>query len=150
MIIEVFGEPNSGKSNFVVNDYIKDDDIVLYVDLDNKLLNEYVRNNMLLYYPKTAEDLYDTLLELKEDIDTLVIDSLPMLISKDGTVYKTLAMIQKIISYCRRNKINVVLVNQYRYKNNGLATYGYKRLGIYYNTRICVESDNIKIIKGTL
>ena len=72
-------------------------------------------------------------------IDTIIIDSLPMLTNKENNADKVISEIQRIISICNRNKIDLYIINQYR-MNNKCENYTYylNRLRLYYNKRIKV------------
>ena len=81
----------------------------------------------------------DAINRLAGSIDTIIIDSLPMLTNKENNADKVISEVQRIISICNRNKIDLYIINQYR-MNNKCENYTYylNRLRLYYNKRIKV------------
>ena len=63
-----------------------------------------------------------------------------MLINDENNTDKVITDVQKIISICNRNKIDLYIINQYR-TNNRCEEYTYylSRLRLYYNKRIKVD-----------
>lgn len=142
---EVYGDINCGKTNFVLS-LIDDEDIVLFIDADRKIYDiKNKKENIFLYHCNDVEDIYNTLKEIIQYIDIVIIDSLPALKSKDYNMdskyidHDFYDMVKKIISLCKTSSCSVFTINQTR---NGLeeSTFAYKYLFQYYNLRIKIEN----------
>lgn len=138
MVYEVYGPPSSGKSTHVLNT-LTDDKICLYVNADFQLMNNIIDDSVYIVNSNDVSTIKSIITQLSDSIDTVIIDSLPMITNKEQNMDKVISDIQKIISICNRNKIDLYIINQYR-TNMYCEEYTYylNRLKIYYHKRIKV------------
>ena len=138
MIYEIYGPPSSGKSTHVLKN-IQQDKLCLYINADFQLMNNFIDDNLYIVNSNDVATIKSIVQQLSDSIDTIVIDSLPMITNKEENIEKVISDIQKIISICNRNKIDLYIINQYR-TNQYCEEYTYylNRLKIYYHKRIKV------------
>ena len=139
--IEIYGEPDIGKTKFALS-LLDKDDIVVYIDSDRKLRHDQVPDLSEFYimYPRNVLDILEMVTKISKFVDVIVIDSLPTIHEKDVIAY-----IQDIISICKKNNCTIIVINQIRFNGKKNVTYGIKRLGLYYSMRIEVTKDIINI-----
>ena len=139
MVYEIHGSPDSGKSSYILNKVKEEDKLCLYINADFQLLDNIIDSSLYILNSNNIETIKDAISRLAGSIDTIIIDSLPMLTNKENNANKVISEIQKIISICNRNKIDLYIINQYR-MNNKCEEYTYylNRLKLYYNKRIKV------------
>lgn len=139
MVYEIHGSPDSGKSSYILNKVKEEDKLCLYINADFQLLDNIIDSSLYILNSNNIETIKDAISRLAGSIDTIIIDSLPMLTNKENNANKVISEIQKIISICNRNKIDLYIINQYR-MNNKCEEYTYylNRLRLYYNKRIKV------------
>ena len=139
MVYEIHGSPDSGKSSYILNKVKEEDKLCLYINADFQLLDNIIDSSLYILNSNNIETIKDAISRLVGSIDTIIIDSLPMLTNKENNANKVISEIQKIISICNRNKIDLYIINQYR-MNNKCEEYTYylNRLRLYYNKRIKV------------
>lgn len=139
MVYEIHGSPDSGKSSYILNKVKEEDKLCLYINADFQLLDNIIDSSLYILNSNNIETIKDAISRLVGSIDTIIIDSLPMLTNKENNANKVISEIQKIISICNRNKIDLYIINQYR-MNNKCEEYTYylNRLKLYYNKRIKV------------
>lgn len=139
MIYEIYGPPGSGKSTYVLNKLKDKEHICLYVNADRQLMDNIITDDTFIVNSNDVLTIKKIITELSESVDSVVIDSLPMIIDEENNPSKTISEVQKIISICNRNKIDLYIINQYR-QNDKVEGYTYylNRLRIYYNERIKV------------
>ena len=102
--------------------------------MDNLIGNEIyiVNTNNMPVIKSVVEQLSNT-------VDIIVIDSLPMLTNEEENISKVITDMQKIISICNRNGVDLYVINQYRNSQYSEEyTYYLNRLKIYYHKRIKV------------
>lgn len=149
--IEIYGEPDVGKTKYALS-LLDKDDIVVYIDSDRKLRYEQVPDlpEFYIMYPRNVLDIFEIITKISKFVDIIVIDSLPTINNKDeamNSVFEkdVISYIQDIISICKKNGCTIVIVNQIRFNGKKEVTYGIKRLGLYYSMRIEVLKDTINI-----
>lgn len=138
MIYEVYGPPSSGKSTRVIKELSKDK-ICLYVNADFQLMDNLIGTDTYIVNTNKMPIIKTVVEQLSNTVDVIVIDSLPMLTNEEENINKVITDMQKIISICNRNGVDLYIVNQYR--NNQYSeeyTYYLNRLKIYYHKRIKV------------
>ena len=140
MIYEIHGDPDTGKSSYILNKIKEEEKLCLYINADFQLQDNIIDSSLYILNTNRIETIKDAVTKLAESIDTIVIDSLPMLINDEGNTDKVITDVQRIISICNRNKIDLYIINQYR-TNNRCEEYTYylSRLRLYYNKRIKVD-----------
>lgn len=150
MVIEITGDPGIGKSTYALS-LIDDNKIILYINADKQLNTNYMRDNMFILQENNINEIVKIINNLINNIDIIVLDSLPSLNDGEGLVdintNKILSGVQKLISLCNRNKCDLIIVNQERYSNKGVYTYGLNRLNLYYSKRIKITENGIVITK---
>ena len=140
MIYEIYGSPDTGKSTTVLKSIKGEERLCLYVNADFQLLDNLIDSSLYILNTNRIETIKDAVTKLAESIDTIVIDSLPMLTNDENNTDKVITDVQKIISICNRNKIDLYIINQYRMNNRCEGyTYYLNRLRLYYNKRIKVD-----------
>lgn len=150
MIIEVTGDPGIGKSTYALS-LANDNKIILYINADKQLNTNYMRSNMFILQENNINEIVKIISSLIINLDVIVLDSLPSL--NDGrqlvdiNTNKILSGVQKLISLCNRNKCDLIIVNQERYSNRGIYTYGLNRLNLYYSKRIKITKDGVVVTK---
>ena len=139
MVYEIHGSPDSGKSSYILNKVKEEDKLCLYINADFQLLDNIIDSSLYILNSNNIETIKDAINRLAGSIDTIIIDSLPMLTNKENNADKVISEVQRIISICNRNKIDLYIINQYR-MNNKCENYTYylNRLRLYYNKRIKV------------
>ncbi len=139
MIYEIHGNPDTGKSSYILNKIQKEDKLCLYVNADFQLQDNIIDSSLYILNSNDILIIKDAISRLAGSIDTIIIDSLPMLTNKEHNADKVISEVQKVISICNRNKIDLYIINQYR-MNNKYEEYTYylNRLRLYYNKRIKV------------
>lgn len=157
-IIEVYGDNFIGKTSYALSLIKNKEDIVLFIDADNKLsnksnlINEYP--NMYISHTNNIKDIYKLLEDIVQYLDIIIIDSLPNLVLNtnlnnlqyDFKLFKIIKDI--IIKLCKPNNCNLIIVNQNRIKsNNKKQSFGIRALGPYYTKRIYVKENDIQITK---
>ena len=70
-IIEVIGNPDIGKTKFVLS-LLDKEDLVLYIDIDRKLYN-ISNDNIFIYQENFVENILNTLKEIIEYVDVIII-----------------------------------------------------------------------------
>ena len=140
MVYEIYGPPDSGKSSYILSKTKEENKLCLYVNADFQLLDNLIDSSLYILNSNDVKTIKDTANKLAGSIDTIIIDSLPMITNEDHNTNKVISDIQKIISICNRNKIDLYIINQYR-ANNKCEDYTYylSRLRLYYNKRIKVD-----------
>ena len=110
-----------------------------YINADFQLQDNIIDSSLYILNSNNIETIKDAINRLAGSIDTIIIDSLPMLTNKENNADKVISEVQRIISICNRNKIDLYIINQYR-MNNKCENYTYylNRLRLYYNKRIKV------------
>ena len=139
MIEEIHWNPDSGKSSYILNKIKEEEKLCLYVNADFQLQDNIIDSSLYILNSNNIETIKDAINRLAGSIDTIIIDSLPMLTNKENNADKVISEVQRIISICNRNKIDLYIINQYR-MNNKCENYTYylNRLRLYYNKRIKV------------
>lgn len=139
MVYEIYGPSDSGKSVYVLDRLESDNNTCLYVNADFQLMDNIVSDNVYIVNDNNIEIIKDIIENLRDSLDIVVIDSLPMITNSDHNLSRVISDIQKIISICNRNKIDLYIINQYR-TNEKCTDYTYylNRLRLYYNKRIKV------------
>ena len=139
MIYEIYGNPDTGKSSYVLNKIKEEEKLCLYINADFQLQDNIIDSSLYILNSNNIETIKDAINRLAGSIDTIIIDSLPMLTNKENNADKVISEVQRIISICNRNKIDLYIINQYR-MNNKCENYTYylNRLRLYYNKRIKV------------
>ena len=139
MIYEIHGDPDTGKSSYILNKIKEEEKLCLYINADFQLQDNIIDSSLYILNSNNIESIKDAINRLAGSIDTIIIDSLPMLTNKENNADKVISEIQRIISICNRNKIDLYIINQYR-MNNKCENYTYylNRLRLYYNKRIKV------------
>lgn len=153
--VEVFGNDNCGKTSFVLSQLEKDD-IVLYIDADNHLNYNILKewHNLQYMNISVAEQIYDVISQIVEYLDVVVIDSIAALktekedMSNINLDKELFMVIKKIITLCRKHEVTIICINQLRVGQREYNTFGLKFLGHYFTQRIeVVNSSTINIIK---
>lgn len=139
MIYEIYGNPDVGKSSYILNKIQKEDKLCLYVNADFQLQDNIIDSSLYILNSNDVSIIKDAANRLAGSIDIIIIDSLPMLTNKEHNTDKVISEVQKIVSICNRNKIDLYIINQYR-MNSKCEEYTYylNRLRLYYNKRIKV------------
>lgn len=139
MIYEIYGDPDTGKSSYILNKIKEEEKLCLYINADFQLQDNIIDSSLYILNSNNIETIKDAINRLAGSIDTIIIDSLPMLTNKENNADKVISEVQRIISICNRNKIDLYIINQYR-MNNKCENYTYylNRLRLYYNKRIKV------------
>ncbi len=139
MIYEIYGDPDVGKSSYILDKVQKEDKLCLYVNADFQLQDNIIDSSLYILNSNDVSIIKDAANRLAGSIDIIIIDSLPMLTNKEHNIDKAISEVQKIVSICNRNKIDLYIINQYR-MNNKCEEYTYylNRLRLYYNKRIKV------------
>ena len=117
MVYEVYGSPDTGKSTTVLKSIKDEQKLCLYVNADFQLLDNLIDSSLYILNTNRIETIKDAVTKLAESIDTIVIDSLPMLTNDENNTDKVITDVQRIISICNRNKIDLYIINQYRTNN---------------------------------
>ena len=140
MVYEIYGPPDSGKSSYILSRTKEENKLCLYVNADFQLLDNLIDSSLYILNSNDIKTIKDATNRLAGSIDTIIIDSLPMITNEDHNTDKVISDIQKIMSICNRNKIDLYIINQYR-ANNKCEDYTYylSRLRLYYNKRIKVD-----------
>ena len=102
-------------------------------------MNNIIDDSVYIVNSNDVSTIKSIITQLSDSVDTIIIDSLPMITNKEHNIDKVISDIQKIISICNRNKIDLYIINQYR--TNAYCeeyTYYLNRLKIYYHKRIKV------------
>ena len=146
-IIEVYGDNVTGKTLYALS-LIKDNDLSLYIDADCKLRDNLDYNeNMIIMKNNDIKTVYDVIKQMVNELDIIVIDSLPSIISDkdinnlqyDFHIFKE---IREIISLCKNNNCDLIIVNQLRlHKNNIKKSFGLRALGLYYTRRVYIDDN---------
>ena len=138
MIYEIYGPPGTGKSVHALST-LTSDKLCLYVNADFQLMNNIIDDSVYIVNSNDVSTIKSIITQLSDSVDTIIIDSLPMITNKEQNMDKVISDIQKIISICNRNKIDLYIINQYR-ANMYCEEYTYylNRLKIYYHKRIKV------------
>ena len=139
MIYEIYGDPDVGKSSYILDKVQKEDKLCLYVNADFQLQDNIIDSSLYILNSNDVSIIKDAANRLAGSIDIIIIDSLPMLTNKEHNIDKATSEVQIIVSICNRNKIDLYIINQYR-MNNKCEEYTYylNRLRLYYNKRIKV------------
>lgn len=167
-IVEIYGQEASGKTTLAlhaVSECQKLGKKVAYIDLENALSKQYVKNigiktsELLIVYPKSGEEALDMVARLVEaNIDLIVIDSVAALIPKAeleadlekqaiGSQARMMsAGLRKINAVLTNKSTIVVFINQIRNKintsffaGNPETTTGGKALGYFASLRISLK-----------
>ena len=138
MIYEIYGPPGTGKSVHALST-LTSDKLCLYVNADFQLMNNIIDDSVYIVNSNDVSTIKSIITQLSDSVDTIIIDSLPMITNKEQNMDKVISDIQKILSICNRNKIDLYIINQYR-ANMYCEEYTYylNRLKIYYHKRIKV------------
>ena len=151
-IIEVIGNPDIGKTKFVLS-LLDKEDLVLYIDIDRKLYN-ISNDNIFIYQENFVENILNTLKEIIEYVDVIIIDSLPTLMTKNMTMNnhidkKLYSYIKEILSWCINNKKTLFIINQLRFfsiENDFYNSFGLDKFLEYYSLRVLVEKNKYSIV----
>lgn len=146
-IIEIYGDNFTGKTLYALS-LIKDNDLSLYIDADCKLRDNLNYNeNMIIMKNNDIKTIYDVIKQMVNELDIIIIDSLPSIISDkdinnlqyDFHIFKE---IREIISLCKNNNCDLIIVNQLRlHKNNIKKSFGLRALGLYYTRRVYIDDN---------
>lgn len=154
-IIEVYGNNFVGKTLYALS-LLDKNKASLYIDVDCKLQDnlDYPKN-MFIFRNNDINDIYELVARTINDLDTIVIDSLPNVTSDkninnlqyDFDIFKK---IREIIALCKDNDVDLIIVNQMRYhKGTKRKSFGLRALGLYYTKRIYIDDNgNPKITKN--
>lgn len=140
MIYEVYGPPDAGKTTFTI-DRIKDDNhLCLYINADFQIMENIVHSSLYILNSNNITTIKDAVVRLQGCVDSIIIDSLPMITNDEENTDKVITEIQRIISICKKNNIDLYIINQYRMNSRNSEDYTYylNRLHLYYNERIKV------------
>lgn len=139
MVYEIYGPPDSGKTTYTLDLIKPSEHLSLYVNADFQIMRNIVDANLYILNSNDITTIKEAVITLKDSIDTIIIDSLPMINNNEHNIDKVISDIQKIISICKRNNIDLYIINQYRMnKQHEEYTYYLNRLRLYYNKRIKV------------
>lgn len=138
MIYEIYGSPDSGKSSYALS-LLEKDKIILYINSDFQATKELLSENMYILNSNNITLIKESVIHLIDLIDVVIIDSLPTVTNEENNTEKVISDIQKIISVCNRNKTDLYVINQLRYRKDRIDyTYYLNRLKLYYHKRIKV------------
>lgn len=138
MIYEIYGSPDSGKSSYALS-LLEKDKIILYINSDFQATKELLSENMYILNSNNITLIKESVSHLIDLIDVVIIDSLPTVTNEENNTEKVISDIQKIISVCNRNKTDLYVINQLRYRKDRIDyTYYLNRLKLYYHKRIKV------------
>ena len=138
MVYEIYGSPDSGKSSYALS-LLEKDNIILYINSDFQATKELLSENMYILNSNDATLIKESVIHLIDLIDVVIIDSLPTVTNEENNTEKVISDIQKIISVCNRNKTDLYVINQLRYRKDRIDyTYYLNRLKLYYHKRIKV------------
>lgn len=138
MIYEIYGSPDSGKSSYALS-LLEKDNIILYINSDFQATKELLSENMYILNSNNITLIKESVIHLIDLIDVVIIDSLPTVTNEENNTEKVISDIQKIISVCNRNKTDLYVINQLRYRKDRIDyTYYLNRLKLYYHKRIKV------------
>lgn len=138
MIYEIYGSPDSGKSSYALS-LLEKDKIILYINSDFQATKELLSENMYILNSNNITLIKESVTHLIDLIDVVIIDSLPTVTNEENNTEKVISDIQKIISVCNRNKTDLYVINQLRYRKDRIDyTYYLNRLKLYYHKRIKV------------
>lgn len=138
MIYEIYGSPDSGKSSYALS-LLEKDKIILYINSDFQATKELLSENMYILNSNNVTLIKESVIHLIDLIDVVIIDSLPTVTNEENNTEKVISDIQKIISVCNRNKTDLYVINQLRYRKDRIDyTYYLNRLKLYYHKRIKV------------
>ena len=163
-ITEISGAANCSKSSFIFN-LIKanPDSIALYIDMDHSMNYSYLQeafdlneDSVIITQPNNIEQMIDIIETLIDDIDIVIIDSLPSMISKaesdmsmqQQTNYNYITETIKRLSAIIRNRDTaLILVNQLRNdlkakKFGAETTIANKALNLYATMRLEIKQTN--------
>lgn len=139
MVYEIYGPPDSGKTTYTLDLIKPSEHLSLYVNADFQIMRNIVDANLYILNSNDITTIKEAVITLKDSIDTIIIDSLPMINNNEHNIDKVISDIQKIISICKRNNIDLYIINQYRMnQQHEEYTYYLNRLRLYYNKRIKV------------
>lgn len=174
-ITNLYGPEGSGKSSLALHAVKEAVDLgkrVVFIDAEFALNTEYARNigidlsKVYIYQPETAEQAFDIIYMLLEDVDYIVIDSMPALVPEKelagGAADQNVALqarlfskeLRKLSGQVSKQKTAVVCINQLREKvNNSGWGKSWKATGgraLKFYSSINLEVRNIgQIKKGT-
>lgn len=138
MVYEIYGSPDSGKSSYALS-LLEKDKIILYINSDFQATKELLSENMYILNSNNITLIKESVTHLIDLIDVVIIDSLPTVTNEESNTEKVISDIQKIISVCNRNKTDLYVINQLRYRKDRIDyTYYLNRLKLYYHKRIKV------------
>jgi predicted ATP-dependent serine protease len=138
MIYEIYGSPDSGKSSYALS-LLEKDKIILYINSDFQATKELLSENMYILNSNNITLIKESVTHLIDLIDVVIIDSLPTVTNEENNTEKVISDIQKIISVCNRNRTDLYVINQLRYRKDRIDyTYYLNRLKLYYHKRIKV------------
>lgn len=139
MVYEIYGPPDSGKTTYTLDLIKPSEHLSLYVNADFQIMRNIVDSNLYILNSNDITTIKKAVITLKDSIDTIIIDSLPMINNDEHNIDKVISDIQKIISICKRSNIDLYIINQYRMnQQHEEYTYYLNRLRLYYNKRIKV------------
>jgi recombination protein RecA len=163
-IVEISGPANTSKSSFIFN-LIKanSDYISLYIDIDHSMNYNYMKktfgldeDNVIITQPTDTEQMINIIETLVDDVDIIIIDSLPSLISKEE-LQKSMTQqmnynyitetIKKLAAVIRNKDTALILVNQVRSdlkakRYNAETTVANKALNLYASIRLEIKQTN--------
>lgn len=138
MVYEIYGSPDSGKSSYALS-LLEKDKIILYINSDFQATKELLSENMYILNSNNITLIKESVTHLIDLIDVVIIDSLPTVTNEENNTEKVISDIQKIISVCNRNRTDLYVINQLRYRKDRIDyTYYLNRLKLYYHKRIKV------------
>lgn len=170
-IIDLFGQQGAGKTSLALHALQKaqEKDLeAVFVDAEHSLNTEYAKaigvdlSKVYIYQPTTAEEAFNVINMLLDDIDYIIIDSMPALVPKaelegnaeDQTVGLQARIfskeLRKLAGKIRKSGTSLVCVNQMRSNiNSGWGrsdkTTGGRALKFYSSIRL--EVKNVGSIK---
>lgn len=154
-IIEIYGDNYSGKTSYAIS-LLNSNDIILYIDADNKLNNNIqCPINTYIYKDNNINNIYNLIKDTINNLDVIVIDSLPSICS-DSNIYNLqydfsiFVIIRKIIALCKDHNCKLIIINQLRKHKNKIRSFGLRALGLYYTKRIQIINKNETIITKNL
>lgn len=163
-IVEISGAANTSKSSFIFN-LIKanSNSISLYIDIDHSMNYSYLKNtfnldeeSVIITQPTDTEQMIQIIETLVDDVDIIIIDSLPSMINKaeleksmtQQTNYNYITeTIKKLAAVIRNKDTALILVNQVRSdlkakKYGAETTVANKALNLYASIRLEIKQTN--------
>jgi recombination protein RecA len=174
-ILEIYGEPSTGKSSLALNIIKQAQNIggqAAYVDVENAMDSEYAKkigvdvDNLLLSQPDTGEQALEIVEKVVRSgiVDFVVVDSVAALVPKaeiEGSMGDSHMALQarlmsqamrKLTSIINKTKCSVLFINQTRTKvgivyGNPTTTSGGNALKFYASVRMEIKKSDV-IKKG--